>query len=74
MLVLTRKPGESIRIGEEIIVTVVEVKGNQVQVGINAPKGVTVHRGEVYDRIREGNIRAASLSADDFDRIRKGIE
>ena len=59
MLVLTRKPGESIVIGSEIRVTVLELQGRQIRLGIEAPSEISVHRGEVYERIREENERAA---------------
>jgi carbon storage regulator len=52
MLILTRRVGEVIKIGEEISVTVLEVKGNQVRMGFSAPKDVAVHREEVYVRIK----------------------
>jgi carbon storage regulator len=52
MLILTRRVGETIHIGNDTTVTVLGVKGNQVRVGINAPKEVTVHREEIYERIR----------------------
>jgi len=58
VLVLTRKLGESIVIGDNIRVTVVEIHGKQVRLGIEAPKEVSVHRGEVYERIVEENKRA----------------
>jgi carbon storage regulator len=52
MLILTRRVGEVIKIGEEISVTVLEVKGNQVRMGFSAPKDVAVHREEVFARIK----------------------
>jgi carbon storage regulator len=52
MLILTRKIGESLMIGEEVTVTVMDVKGNQVRLGISAPKDVAVHREEIYDRVQ----------------------
>ena len=59
MLILTRRVGESIMIGDEVEVRILGVKGNQVRVGINAPRHVTVHREEIYERIRaQGNKEA----------------
>jgi carbon storage regulator len=52
MLILTRRVGETIMIGEDVKVTVLGVKGNQVRVGIDAPKEVAVHREEIYERIK----------------------
>ncbi len=53
MLILTRKSGESLMIGEDISVTVLGVKGNQVRIGIDAPKDISVHREEVFDKIKD---------------------
>ena len=52
MLILTRRVGEALMIGDEVTVTVLGVKGNQVRVGVHAPKHVSVHREEIYERIR----------------------
>ena len=52
MLILTRRVGETLMVGDEVKVTVLGVKGNQVRIGVNAPKEVAVHREEVYDRIK----------------------
>ena len=64
MLILTRKVGESIAIGDDIQVSVVEIKGTQVKLGIRAPKDVTVHREEIYLKIQEENRRASQVSTD----------
>lgn len=53
MLILTRRVGETVMIGDDVTVTVLGVKGNQVRIGVNAPKDVAVHREEIYERIRQ---------------------
>lgn len=62
MLVLTRKPGETITIGDDIKIYVQEVRGNQVKIGIKAPPNIAVHREEVYIRIQEENMAAATAT------------
>jgi len=54
MLILTRRVGESLMLGDDITVTVLGVKGNQVRLGVNAPRDVAVHREEIYNRIHDG--------------------
>lgn len=53
MLILTRRVGETLIIGDNIVITVLDVKGNQVRIGINAPKDVSIHREEIYNRIQQ---------------------
>lgn len=60
MLVLTRKVGESINIGDEVTVKVLEVNGANIKIGINAPRDISIYRQEVYDRIRQENISSVS--------------
>jgi carbon storage regulator len=62
MLILTRRVGEAVVINEEVTVTILGVKGNQVRVGVNAPKSVSVHREEIFERIR--NERSSAEGAE----------
>ncbi|MCR5032486.1 MAG: carbon storage regulator CsrA [Lachnospiraceae bacterium] len=64
MLALSRKKGESIVINNNVEITILEVKGDQVKVGITAPKEVSIYRKEVYLQIQESNQESASISAD----------
>ncbi|MDR9501490.1 MAG: carbon storage regulator CsrA [Desulfurivibrionaceae bacterium] len=59
MLILARKIGEAIKIADEITITVMEIKGGQVKIGVDAPPHITIHRSEVYNRISEENKKAA---------------
>ena len=59
MLILTRKPGESIFIGEDIKITIVEIRGHQIRVGIEAPKDMRIYREEIFKQIRSENTQAA---------------
>jgi carbon storage regulator len=60
MLILTRRVGETLMIGDEVTVTVLGVKGNQVRIGVNAPRDVAVHREEIYERIKREQAQAAA--------------
>lgn len=64
MLVLTRKADESITIGNNIKISVLEVKGNQIKLGIEAPKNIPINRSEVYEKIMNENIRASQAPVD----------
>jgi carbon storage regulator len=63
MLLLTRKLGENIRIGDDVKITIVEVKGNHVKLGLDAPASVKVHREEIYERIQAEHRRAREAQA-----------
>jgi carbon storage regulator len=78
MLILSRRPGESITIGDDIVVTVVSITGNQIRLGISAPREVRVLRDEIFKAIREENRAAATAHdhkrrmEDAFKRLRQG--
>ena len=65
MLILTRKVGEALKIGDDVTITVLSVKGHQVRVGIDAPKDVSVHREEIYNRIKFGDDADSGQDAPD---------
>jgi carbon storage regulator len=69
MLVLTRRPGESIVVGQDIVVTVIEIKGGQVRIGIDAPREIDVYREEIYEQVRQENLNAVANA----DKIRKAV-
>ena len=61
MLILTRRVGEALKIGDNVDITILGIKGNQVRIGINAPKDVPVHREEIYTKIKHEDRLAADL-------------
>ena len=77
MLILTRRVGESLRIGDEVSVTVLGIKGSQVRIGVNAPKSVSVHREEVYDRINDESSKNSDNAEENSDKnvnLQKTVE
>ena len=74
MLVLTRKLGEKIQIGDDISIVIMELKGKQVKLGIEAPSNIKVHREEIYQKIQDENIRASNIEITDFSELEKLID
>jgi carbon storage regulator len=74
VLILTRRVGESIVVGDDIVLTVFEVRGDAVRIGIDAPRSVRVNRKEVYEEIQRSNEQAVSTSDDALDALRSAIE
>lgn len=66
MLVLTRKPHQKIMIGDDVVINIVEVQGDNVRIAIDAPREIKIYRGEIYQAIQEEN-RKAALDTDDID-------
>ena len=74
MLVLSRLRDETIMIGDEIEITVVDIRGDKVRLGINAPRSIHVHRKEVYEAIRRENTEAARVQVDDLNVANKNLK
>jgi carbon storage regulator len=68
MLILTRRVGERITIGDDIVLTILEVRGRQVRVGIQAPAKTLIHREEIFQRIQDENRRAAAANVSDMEK------
>jgi len=69
MLVLTRKAGEGIIIGDTISIKIIEIKGGGIRIGIDAPRDTKIFRQEVFDRIKQENVEAAKWNLDDLDAL-----
>lgn len=63
MLIITRRPGEKLMVGDDVVIEVIEVSGNSVRIGIAAPKSIPVYREEIYSAVKEENIGAATADA-----------
>jgi carbon storage regulator len=74
MLVLTRRAGESVMIGDDVVITVLEARGDVIRLGIQAPRDVQVHREEVYRELQEANRAAASPTEDAVHALAKMLE
>ena len=74
MLVLTRKLGEVLRIGQGITVRIIDVKGKQIKIGIEAPSDLLIYREEVYEKIQAENRLSSSLSMDAFGQIKEAFK
>ena len=73
MLVLTRKPGEKILIGDDIVITVLDTRGDSVRIGIDAPRGVKIQRDEVVRAVSEANLAASQIDTEAEDRIKRSL-
>lgn len=74
MLVLTRKVSQSIKLGDDITLTVIEINPTHVKLGIEAPSSMKIYRKELYDKIKLENILASALSIDEFAMIKEGLK
>ncbi len=73
MLVLSRRVGESIAIGDDVVVTVLEVRGDVIRIGIDAPRSVAVHRAELLVQLESVNQQASSPTDEDIDSLRQAL-
>ncbi len=74
MLILTRKLGEVLRIGHNITIRIVDVKGKQIKIGIDAPHDMPIYREEIYEKIQAENRLSSTISMDEFGKLKEALE
>jgi carbon storage regulator len=73
MLVLTRKPGEQVLIGDDIVITIIENRGDGVRIGIDAPRGIAIQRAEIVQAVTEVNVEATKAAPDAEERLKAAL-
>lgn len=73
MLVLTRKPGEQVLIGDDIVITIIENRGDGIRIGIDAPRGITIQRAEIVQAVTEVNVEATNAAPDAEERLKAAL-
>lgn len=73
MLVLTRKPGERVLIGDDIVITIIESRGDGIRIGIDAPRGIAIQRAEIVQAVTEANVEASNVAADAEERLKAAL-
>lgn len=73
MLVLTRKPGERVLIGDDIVITIIENRGDGIRIGIDAPRGISIQRAEIVQAVSDANVEATNVADDAEERIKAAL-